>query len=178
MNTLIAMLLIMAAGVARAHGGEDHDHDAPTAAIAAAAPVGTMPRATAQTEAFELVAVLQGTPPTLTLYVDRFDSNEPVAGATVELESGAFKAVAKPLAPGVYTVPGQAFSQPGRYPLTVSVQTDDAADLLDAILQYEAPVAPHAPSTRGWGRLAGWGAAALVALALGGLAWRRLARRT
>lgn len=169
------MVMAGAAVSAWAHGGEDHDHGAP-----APAPVqmGQAPRATAQTEDFEMVAVLQGTPPVLTLYVDRFASNEPVDGATVELESGAFKAVAKPMAPGVYTVPGQAFSQPGRYPLTVSVQTAEGADLLDAILQYEAPVAKAAAS--GWAGRGpwAWGAGVVALLAVMSVALRRHKSKT
>lgn len=167
--------MAFAALSAWAHGGEDHDHGAP-----ASAPVqmGQAPRASAQTEDFEMVAVLQGTPPVLTLYVDRFARNEPVDGAIVELESGALKVVAKPVAPGVYTVPGQAFSQPGRYPLTVSVQTADGADLLDAILQYEAPVAQAAaPGLAGRGLWA-WGAGVVALVTAASLARRRRTRKT
>lgn len=171
--------MVMAGAVlsAWAHGGEDHDHGAPAPAPAPVQ-VGQAPRAAAQTEEFEMVAVLQGTPPVLTLYVDRFASNAPVEGATVELESGAFKAVAKVVAPGVYTVPGQAFSQPGRYPLTVSVQTTDGADLLDAILQYEAPVAKAAaPAASGRGLWA-WGGGVVALLVAAGLVLRRRAHKT
>jgi hypothetical protein len=129
-------ILLATTSPAWAHGDEPHD------APAAAAPtLDAAPRATAQTESFELVAVLTdtGAAPTLTLYLDRFDSNAPVAGATVEIESGAFKAVARPAEPGVYTLPGQAFAQPGRYPLTISVQASEAdggADLLETTLSY------------------------------------------
>src|SRR5690606_22262003 len=61
-----------------AHDGEDHG--APVAATAPAAGVG--PRAAAATELFELVAVVSGDH--LTLYLDRFASNEPVSGAKVD----------------------------------------------------------------------------------------------
>jgi hypothetical protein len=81
------------------------------------------PRTSAQSEEFELVAVLaEGK---LTLYLDRYADNAPVPDAEVEVESGAFKAVAAQVAPGVYTVPGQAFAQPGKHPLTISVQAGD-----------------------------------------------------
>jgi len=112
-------------------------------------------------------------PPVLTLYLDRFATNAPVGGATVEVESGAFKAVAKQVEPGVYTVAGQAFAKPGRYPLTVSVQTDDGADLLEASLQYEAPKATAPASAPVWRKVAGWAAGAALVLIIAGWAWRR-----
>jgi hypothetical protein len=107
----------------------------------------------ADTDEFEMVAVLTGAgghapgegdahaAPVLTIYLDRFATNQPVADATVEVESGAFKSVAKAQSPGVSAVAGEALSKPGRYPLTVSVQTSDGADLLDAALEYGAPAA-------------------------------------
>jgi hypothetical protein len=109
----------------------------------------------------------------LTLYLDRFATNAPVAGATVEVESGAFKAVAKQVEPGVYTVAGQVFAKPGRYPLTVSVQTDDGADLLEALLQYEAPKAAAPESAPAWRKLGGWAAGLALVLIIAGWAWRR-----
>ena len=89
-RTFIAAALL--AGVAlsaSAHGGEDHGE-------AAAPVIGTAmaPRASAQTEDFELVAVLTGQ--TLTFTLDRFATNAPVLDALVEVESGSgLKAVAK-----------------------------------------------------------------------------------
>lgn len=164
-----------------AHGGEDHGEPA-----IAPIQVGAVPRAAAQTDDFELVMVLTGAhapggpehdhpavSPVLTLYLDRFATNVPVGGATVEVESGAFKAVAKQVEPGVYTVAGQAFAQPGRYPLTVSVQTDDGADLLETSLHYESPK-PAALAPIPVGRtLGGWAAGLSLVLVVAGWAWRR-----
>lgn len=173
MNRLFATLLAaLAAGSAVAHGGEDHGDPAPAPPPSQA---GLAPRVSAQTEDFELVAVLDagGTaPPMLVLYLDRFATNQPVVDATVEVESGAFKAVARPASAGVYTVPGIAFASPGRHPLTVSVQTADSADLLDATLET-APVAGPAPATAGVPRWA-WAFPAAVLLAAVGVAgWSR-----
>jgi len=184
-RTLIACALACGALTAGAHGGEDHGE-----AAAAPVQVGQAPRAVAQTDDFELVMVLTGAhasgepehdhptvPPVLTLYLDRFATNAPVAGATVEVESGAFKAVAKQVEAGVYTVAGQVFAKPGRYPLTVSVQTDDGADLLEASLQYEAPKASASTSSPEsapvWRKLGGWAAGLALVLIIAGWAWRR-----
>jgi hypothetical protein len=177
----MACALACSALTAGAHGGEDHGEPA-----AAPIQVGQAPRAAAQTDDFELVMVLTGAhasgepehdhpaaPPVLTLYLDRFATNAPVGGATVEVESGAFKAVAKQVEPGVYTVAGQAFANPGRYPLTVSVQTDDGADLLEASLQYEAPKAAVSASTSSWRKSGGWAAGLALVLVIAGWAWRR-----
>ena len=149
---------------AHAHGGEDHgDEAAPPAVVAEAGP-----RATAASEDFELVALPQGGQ--LLIYLDRFATNEPVANAEVEIESGAFKAVATVLGPGVYAIAGDAFKSPGRHPLTVTIQTDaksgGVSDLLSATLEVAEPVANVPPPSSRWTNEAGLGVAALGLLAL------------
>lgn len=167
---LAAVVVALTPHAAWSHDGVDHDKATP--AVAAPA-TPQAPRATAQTENFELVAVLQtGDTPTLTLYLDRADTNAPVAGASVEIESGAFKGTAKAMEPGVYTLPAPALAQPGHYPLAITVQSGDTADLLDATLNVEAPSdhAPdHTPSTTSrWP----WLAAAAALLFTITTAWR------
>lgn len=103
------------------------------------------PRATAQSEDFELVAVpVAGE---LRVYLDRYDTNAPVAGARIEVESGAFRAVAREAEPGVYTVPGDAFAAPGQYPLSITIETGTTADLLAATLELGGAAAPVATAT-------------------------------
>lgn len=140
MRGLLALCIAsLVSFTAWAHGGEDHGD---TAAPALEADIA--PRAVAQSEEFELVAILaQGK---LTLYLDRYTDNAPVADAEIEVESGAFKAIATPIGPGVYAVPGQAFAKAGNYPMTLAVQTRDSADLLSATLEHPGPAAP--PSMR------------------------------
>ncbi len=149
---------------AHAHGDEDHgDEAAPPAVVAEAGP-----RATAASEDFELVALPQGGQ--LLVYLDRFATNEPVASAEVEIESGAFKAMASAVSPGVYAVAGDAFKAPGRYPLTVTIQTDaksgGVSDLLSATLEVAPPAASVAPASSPWALEAGLGVAALALVAL------------
>ena len=153
-----AAFLAMAAW---AHGGEDHGDGAAPAMVGDIAP-----RASAQTEEFELVAVL--TQGKLTLYLDRYADNTPVADAEIEVESGAFKAIAAQVAPGVYALPGEAFALPGKYPLAISVQAGERADLLTATLDLSGPSAgvEHKPS---WDVRATWGAAGALLLAGAGL---------
>ncbi|MBI3156297.1 MAG: hypothetical protein HYZ20_12925 [Burkholderiales bacterium] len=158
MRGLLALCIAsLVSFTAWAHGGEDHG-----AAAAPALEADIAPRAVAQSEAFELVAILaQGK---LTLYLDRYTDNAPVADAAIEVESGAFKAVAAQLAPGVYAVAGDAFAKAGKFPLTFSVETRDSADLLSTTLEHPGPAATpeHVHSRSEW---AIWIASAAVLLA-------------
>lgn len=79
------MLFVCPAIALAGPGGPGHDHDAPPAVSAASAP-----RVEAQSDSFELVAVLDNGK--LTLYLDRFATNEPVSDARIQIESGTFKA--------------------------------------------------------------------------------------
>jgi len=151
-------------------GGDSSDGHSHGEAVKPAMTVDVAPRTSAQSDEFELVAVLaEGK---LTLYLDLYADNAPVPDAEVEVESGAFKAVAAQIAPGVYAVPGQAFAQPGRHPLTISVQAGDAADLLTATLDLALPAAgvEHA---HGWGEWTVWGAAGVLLAGAGLVAIRR-----
>lgn len=165
MKSMLAAVFLFAASSVFAHGGEKHDDAAPAAAHGETA---ALPRAAAGSEDFELVLVLDGR--RLLLYLDRHDSNEPVAGAKVDIEGGGLKGSASEISPGVYAVAADAL-KPGRHALTVAVEAGDTADLLAATLDMPSPATqPAAASaTRPLPLLAG--AIALV----GGLgwAWRR-----
>lgn len=159
-----------------AHGGEDHGSEvvpAPSAALA--------PRAAATTDEFELVAVLEGGK--LMLSLDRFATNEPVADAQVEVESGGLKTTATQAAAGVYWIPGDAFAIPGKYPLVISVQAGESADLLTATLDLSHSAAgAKPPSARnGWavwaGRTTWGGASALLLVLLAGAGFFAVRRR-
>jgi len=149
------------------HGGEAHDHaDAARPTIQPTQPSQAIPRAAAATEDFELVAALESD--RLVIYLDRFATDEPVADAKLELESGAFKATAAALSPGVYALPAQPFAVPGSYPLTISVEAGELFDLLSLTLEHGATeTAASSPSARGAWPV--WGASAGVLLAGVGL---------
>ena len=172
-HVLTALALATASGTASAHGDEPHgDEPHPVATAAPGAP-----RLEAATDAFELVARLEEAG--LTLFVNRFETNEPVLQAQVELESGALKAVAAYQAgPGSYVVADAAFlkalRQPGSHPLVVTVTAGDEADLLEGTLDVAddsaaaptgAPRAVWLPAVAGTlGVAALLGAAGLLAL--------------
>jgi len=155
-------------------GGDSSDGHSHGEAAKPAMTIDVAPRTSAQSDEFELVAVLAAGK--LTLYLDRYADNAPVPDAEVEIESGAFKAIAAQIAPGVYSVPGQAFAQPGKHQLTISVQAGDAADLLTATLDLALPAAgiEHA---HGWGEWAAWSAAGALLLAGAGLVAVRRRKR-
>ncbi len=178
-RTLLAAALLgsvlataLSTAPAWAHGGEDHSH--PEDAAKAATPSTPQgPRASAQSEEFELVATLADKQ--LTVYLDHYASNAPVADAQIELESGAAKHVARQTQPGVYVLPGAAFAKPGKYPLVFSIQTSASADLLTATLAVAQPAAEAAkPVAQALDRRIVWGAAGALLLAgIGVVLFRR-----
>ncbi len=174
-QTVLAMMLSASLSLAWAHGDDAHDHDdaKPSPALSAAPAEGAA-RASTASESFEMVVELSPdeAKPSLMLYIDRFATNEALRGATIEVESGTFKGIAKAVAPGVYQLPGQAFSAHGQYPLTVSIQAGDDADLLNVVLDTrhhdDAPHPANVPPFT-WA----WAVAAIVASAAIGLFIRR-----
>lgn len=160
---LLAAAFAFAPWPAWSHGGEDHGDEAKAAPLPGAA---AAPRAVAQTEDFELVAVLEGK--TLTLTLDRFASNEPVIDARLEIDGGVVKGVAKQVAPGVYALAGEGFVAPGKYHLAISVEAGETTDLMTATLELAAPVAvpAHTHAASEW---ITWGSAAALLVAGGGL---------
>lgn len=123
---------------------EGHGDEEPKPVVATAAP--TLETSSAD---FELVAVAQGR--TLLLYLDRFATNEPVNGATLEVtadgEVGA--ATALPGEEGGYRLQGAWLAKPGRHDLTVSIAAADAADLLIGTLDLPASVTNGPPNDAG-----------------------------
>jgi hypothetical protein len=108
-------------------------------------------------------------------HIDRFDTNEPVEGAQVEVDTGTMQAKATQSSPGVLGGPGHAWPAV-QAPLTITIETEDTADLLTATL--EVPAAPphrQRPDIRPW--MAGTGRTLLLSGA-GLLALRRRPRVT
>ena len=153
---LLASALLCAAPLAWGHDGEDHGAPPPAVSQAVA------PRASAKSEDFELLAVLDNK--TLVIYLDAFGSNAPVPGAKVEVDGGGLKGVAAEQSPGVYSLPAPALG-PGKHALTISVETADNADLLATTLEVAPEAVAPAPSNTGrpWLKWAGGVALVLAA---------------
>ena len=193
----LAALLIVANAPALAapgaHGPNGEHLDGPTSMRAASA----LPRVEAKSETFELVAELRASE--LAIVVDRYESNEPVLGAKLEVESGTLKAVAAFRAEqGDYAVTDaallKALAAPGEHGLVFTLVAGNDSDLLDGTLVSAAGrVATaaakddhghtHGNDDHGHGHdheleraaLIGAGVAALGLI--GGIAWWRQRRR-
>ena len=136
----VLLPLLMMAGTASfaapgAHGpnGEHLDGPAPVAGSGS-----TAPRFEAKSETFELVATLRDDE--LSMLINRFETNEPVLKAQVEVESGTAKATANFHEDmGDYAVDDPAFLKvlkaPGAHPLIVTILAGTESDLLEGTLQ-------------------------------------------
>ena len=121
-----AMLLALPSFVAWAHEGHD-DSAAPAVSIPA------MPRAEAGSDTFELVAVASGGE--LTIYLDRFGTNEPVSDALIAVETPQGSVEAKISTDGSYKVSAPWSAKPGRYDLIFTVTKGGDADVLTLTLE-------------------------------------------
>jgi hypothetical protein len=162
-----------------AHGPNGEHLDAPAATRAGPG----LPRVDAATEAFELVAELRAGE--LAVLVDRYDTNAPVLGAVLEVESGALKAVAAFRAEqGDYVVTDSAMlaalRQPGEHALVFTLIAGGDSDLLDGTLVTggagPATGSGHDPDHE-LERAAWIGSGVAAALLIGGLALTRRRRR-
>lgn len=139
------VLLLSASAVAApgAHGPNGEHLDGPTQTASAGS---TAPRMEAKSEAFELVARLQDDE--LSMLINRFETNEPVLDAKVEVESGSVKAVAKFHSDhGDYAIDDPSFLKalkaPGAHALVITVLAGADADLLEGTLNTEGAAAGH-----------------------------------
>ena len=176
--------LLVSGGIAYAgpgaHGPGGEHLDGPAPVLSSGASV---PRVEAKSETFELVARIEGN--AVSILVDRYDTNEPVLDAAVEVESGAAKQKAVfRREQGDYSITDPAFvkanSSPGSHTLVFTVNAGNDVDLLEATLQVA-----EAASGNGMQALARYGAVraligggVLLAGAAGFFLWRRRASRT
>ncbi|QCO16924.1 HlyD family efflux transporter periplasmic adaptor subunit (plasmid) [Azospirillum brasilense] len=135
-TAVAASLAAPVAVPALAHEGHAHGGEEPRPVVTTAAP--TLETSSSD---FELVAVAQGK--TLLVHLDRFATNEPVNGATVEVSADGEAATASPVSgeEGVYRLDPSWLSKPGSHEVTVSITAADAADLLIGTLEIPAGAA-------------------------------------
>lgn len=155
-----------------AHGPNGEHLDGPAAGAAAAS--DGRPRMESFTELFELVAHLEHD--ALTAMINVYETNVPVDGAEVELESNGVtvKATFDPQT-GVYRFADPKLiamlSQPGKHPLAFTITTADDFDIVASAMDVSDDHAhAAAPLARNW-----W--IALAVLVLAALAFFFLRRR-
>jgi hypothetical protein len=157
---LAAVLSLPLTGVF-AHGDEKHGGEEHGEVPALTNNTRSLPSSEAKSSDFELVAQLQGD--TLTVYLDSYSDNQPIIGASIEVESAAFKTTLQAVAPGTYQANAAALNHPGEHSLLFTIVAGEQSDLLDSVLNVTAIAAaePAHASRRLW-----WLGGALAALAL------------
>jgi len=122
-STIIAVMsLYLFSILAQAHG--DEDHGAAPATVA----VGGAPRIAVYSDLFELVGIVENG--AMTLYLDRYIDNAPVADANIEVETGSEKLIATANPDGTYRVVAKAFAKPTEIPVTFTITAGSDSDLL------------------------------------------------
>lgn len=173
---LAVLLPLQAWSAPGAHGPNGEHLDAPNGAAVLA---GSVPRFEAKSEAFELVARLAGGE--LSMFINRYQTNEPVNNAKVELELGNLKATAPFHADqGDYAVADEAFlkavSTPGEHAIVITLTAGTEADLLEGTLTVPAEAHGHDHDDHGH-LLERVGVGAAVVALVGGAGWMLRRRR-
>ena len=143
---------------------------AKTAALSGMSP---SPRVVAQSRDFELVGVAQGK--LLTVFLDRFTDNQPVIGATIEVETGGHRVAAAAGRHGVYQLTADWVAQIGRHPVSFAITADQATERLSGTLEVAPVVSVAAPAEPGNAAAPVLSLVNLLAFLLGALAtigWR------
>lgn len=166
--TALCLLSLALAGSPLTWADAGHDHG-PAPAVGGTA----LPRFSAESDDFELVAVLNGQQ--LTLYLDRATDNSPVKDAKLELEIGGVKVAVKARGDGEFEATLAQALKPGITSVSATVAAGAQSDLLagDWEIAAQAPADAHAGG-RSWKLFATWAAGALLALVLLSWAWRRV----
>ncbi|MET3182245.1 UNVERIFIED_ORG: hypothetical protein ABIC43_005420 [Variovorax guangxiensis] len=164
------LVLLCTAGAAMAspgaHGPNGEHLDGPAQAATGAS---SAPRMEAKSEAFELVGYLRDDE--FSMLVNRFETNEPVLDAKVEVETGALKAPARFHSDlGDYAVDDAAFLKalkaPGTHAVVVTIIAGAESDLLDGTLQTAGATAGSGAHAHDDGHGHGIPVAAWLAIAL------------
>ena len=135
-NLMLVAALWATCNVAASPG---HDHgDATTVANTGK----SSPRFDAHSDLFEAVGVLGVSE--LSIIIDRYNSNEPLLNAKVELESGSTKlAGIFHVEHGDYQFAAKPFEKSGAYPITLTITAGDEVDILAGNLIVPAAEAAH-----------------------------------
>lgn len=166
---LLLLVSWLAAAPALAHEGHDHDEPGSAAAAAILRPDGAMRQVLELTsESFEVLIEAQGDH--LDIWLDRYDTNEPVRGAALELTLGEGPGIAAiETQPGQYTVDIKPLAADSVTPVTLTVSVGDEVDLLGGTLELPAVESPSM-SARLFERIGGWWSAVLGLLLAAGIA--------
>ena len=146
LRAVLVCLSLIATSAALAHEGHDHadeGSDAVATTVAASATVGGIAGRSVVELTSELYeAVVQSHGDHLDLWLDRYDTNEPVTGARVAVTLGeAAEVVAEEETPGQYRVPITPLAPGASAALALSIQSAFGDDLLGGTLTDAKPPA-------------------------------------
>lgn len=154
-----ALLFSLLPHFAFAHGGEDHGDSVPAPVSLSA----SGPQLEMKSPDVELSGALRDGK--LTVYADRYATNEPILNAKIELESNGRKLQLLATKDGAYTAAADWLKQPGTHEIVVSVEADALQDLLIGALQVpDLKPSAHGRSLLDYGKWAAGGIAVAIAL--------------
>lgn len=136
------LVAISASAAVEAHEGHAHSGDTPPPV---AGVINASPRVEASSSTLELVAVPQNG--AIQIFLDRFETNEPVTGALIVADTSAGPVDAKPTDEGTYILQGDWTSAAGTHNVMLTVTAGGLVEILP--IQIVIPGAPAAsPSPR------------------------------
>lgn len=136
---LAAILALLLPAATTAHEG--HDHGPPLPPL----PSTVKPRLVLETDIYQLVAIVNGKQ--LTIFLDRYGTNEPITDARIGILSGATTTDATPRKDGTYAAEIAGIDSPGRHEIVFNVSHKEGDDLLAGALEI-APSAPSVPAAQ------------------------------
>jgi len=162
---------------AAAHEGQDHADEAAPKVASTAAIAGLPARDVAELTSELYEALIESHGDHLDIWLDRYDSNEPVRGAKLGVAIGeGAEIAAREESPGQYSVDIEPIAPGSSAPITLTIQAAPGEDLLGGTLEIAAPSATDL-STRFGGSLAALWRWALGLAVLAGIAVVVLRRR-
>ena len=153
---IVAVLSLLAVSSLSAHEGHNDGAPQPAAELA--------PRVEAASKLLELVAVLHDGG--LDLHLDSFLTNEPIANASIAIDTPDGTSKATPTSTGTYRLDAPWASKPGSYALLFDIKAGDTTDVLAATLI----VPPTKPANHNDAAQSFAGRGSQLLLALGGFA--------
>jgi biotin carboxyl carrier protein len=151
------------------YAGEGHDHGDAVPTVTSAG----SPRVSTHSDLFELVGIVDTG--AMTIYIDRYATNEPVTNAKVEVEVGAAKGVAVPQTNGTYRFEHAVFKNLAMLAVNFTVVAGSDSDLLVGDLTLPDPYTKHGDNhvARPWLRWLSYATCALALLAAALLVHRK-----
>jgi membrane fusion protein, heavy metal efflux system len=146
MQRLLHLLLLVGtlAAPQRLAAHEGHDHGAPPPPVTST----IAPRVDASSDMFEVVGVLRAGK--LTIFVDRFITNEPVSDAAVEVETPAGAAKASRSVDGIYVVDAPWAKAGESVDLIFTVTAGPDVDVMTGTLKVPAEEAKAVVAQSNW----------------------------